>query len=145
MTIQFVDATESKGIIDAIRLAIGRPVLFYTDTPTDCPICSIDPVTNTSTNPYCTTCSGEGWIHHYNSVPIIGHITWAPSETLGWQSAGQYLTGDVRVQIEYSAANIATLDNTEYVIVDGKRFDISHKMYRGTPILNRIILDCSEE
>lgn len=144
MTIQYVDATESKAIIDAIRNAIGRTVLFYTDTPTDCPVCSIDPVTNTSTNPYCTTCSGEGWIHHFNSVPIIGHITWAPSETLGWQSAGTFSTGDCRVQIEYTASNMATLDTTEYAIIDGRKFEVANKMYRGTPIINRILLDCVE-
>lgn len=137
--------SDSKEVIDAIRGAIGRNVLFYIDTPTACPDCSLDPITNTSTDPYCTTCNGEHWIHSYSPTTILAHVTWSPSESLGWASGGQYIEGDCRVQIELTSGNITTLNNTQYVMVDGRRFTIRKKMYRGVPELNRILVDLSEE
>jgi hypothetical protein len=135
--------SDTRSAINAMRSAIGRPVLFYSPTITECTACSEDPVTHTSTNPYCTTCSGIHFISVYNPVTITGHITWGASETLAWSVGGQYLEGDVRVQIEHTAGNISILDTTDYIELDGKRFRIDHKTYRGVPTLNRIILDCS--
>ena len=137
--------SDTKDVIDAIRGAIGRDVYFYTDTPTQCSGCSLDPITNTSTDPYCIICDGLHWIPSYTEVSISGHITWGPSEVMGWVTGGQYIEGDCRVQIEYTSGNLNTLDNTEYVMVDDKRFTIRKRMYRGVPSLNRILIDLSEE
>jgi hypothetical protein len=137
--------TDTRELINSIRGVVGRAVYFYTDNPTECSVCSLDPITNTSTNPYCTTCSGLHYIHNYSSTTISGHITWNPAETLQWSAGGQYELGDVRVQVEYTVSNLSTIDNTEYIMVDGKRVIIRNKIYRGVPELNRVLLNCSLE
>jgi hypothetical protein len=128
-----------------MRSADGREIFFYTVSGVDCPVCSIDPVTNTSTNPYCVTCDGRGYLYTYSGVSISGHITWGQADILKWQSGGQFSEGDCRIQVEYTQTILDTLENTVYVMVDGKKCTIRKTMYRGVPQLNRILLDLSEE
>lgn len=142
-TITFPSNTNT--VVNDIRDVIGRLVTFYKQYRQDCPVCDLDPVTDTSTNPYCITCSGRGYTYTYSGSDIRAHITWAPSETLGWVSGGQYIDGDCRIQIEYTTQNITVIDESSYAMVDGKKFIIRKKMFRGVPELNRILIDLSEE
>lgn len=133
--------TNTTEVIDDIRGAIGRPVDFYSIVSTSgCPICALDPITNTSTDSFCPVCSGAYWLPTYNYTTISGHIMWGQIDKLQWESAGQYYDGDCRIQIKYTLANFDLLDNTEYVMVDGKKMDIRNKELRGVPQINRIIL-----
>lgn len=143
MTITF--PSDTRDTINDIRNAIGRTVTFYREYEQDCPACTIDPVTNTSVNPYCIVCSGLGYLYTYSGFGITGHITWSPSETMNWVTGGQFIEGDCRVQIEHTAANITIVDNTDYVMIDGRKFKINKKMYRGVPELNRILIDLTED
>ena len=143
MTITFPNNTTE--IIDEIRAAIGRPVeFFYVASSVACPVCTLDPITNESTDAFCVVCSGTYWIEVYNTYTVSGHITWGPLETLGWQTGGQFLEGDGRVQVKYTEELLTVLDTTKYLIVDGKTVDIKNKIYRGATDLNRILLNVKE-
>ena len=145
MEISFPEDTEST--IDAIRDAIGRDVNFVTATLSGCTTsgCYLDPVTDTSTNSFCPTCSGLYWIPSYTQNAVNAHITWAGADIMGWVAGGQYFDGDCRIQIKYTATNLSLVEDAEYVEVDNKVFTIRSKILRGVQNLNRIILDLIEK
>ena len=143
MNITFPDNT--KAVIDAIRKSIGREVEFITtESGNPCPVCDLDPIANTSTDSFCTTCSGMYWIPIYETYTISGHITWGNDEIQQWESAGKWIDGSCRVQIEYSDSNMTVLDKTSYLVVDGKKLEINKKLFRGVQPLNRVLLDLKE-
>jgi hypothetical protein len=143
MTITF--PTDTADIIDAIRTAIGRPTYWYTEnTSTACPVCTLDPVTNLSTNAFCNICNGAYWIKTYTTNTISGHVTWAFSEQLGWQTGGQMMEGDCRVQIDYTLENVTIVDTAVKVEVDGKDMQVIKKTLRGVPQINRVLVDLKE-
>lgn len=136
--------SDTREITNAIRGAIGRAVYFYHDDMTECTACKLDPITNTSTNPYCVVCSGQHFIHSFKPTTISGHVTWAPSETMHWTQGGQYNQYSCRVQIEFTPGNISVLDKTIYVIVDDKQLRVEKSTLRGVPEINRVLLDLIE-
>ena len=143
VTITFPDDTVD--VIDAIRDAIGRDItFFYVYSSMACPICVLDPVTNTSKDAFCYVCSGEYWIPLYSGETINAHITWGYSEQLGWLSGGQLDEGECRVQIKYTASNLTVVNEAKYVDVDGKSMQIIKKILRGVKNINRIIIDLKE-
>ena len=142
MYISFPEDTEET--IDAIRDAIGRDVNFVTVTLSGCSVCSLDPVTNTSTDSFCPVCSGLYWIPSYINNLVNAHVTWAGADILGWVAGGQYFDGDCRVQIKYTNTNLNLADNAEYIVVDNKIMTVKSKILRGVQNLNRIILDLIE-
>lgn len=137
--------SNTKSVIDEIRNAIGRNVIFYTEVLEDCPICAINPVTNESTNPFCTTCSGVGYIITYSGTTMLAHITWNPSETLQWVEGGQWKGYDCRIQIEYTITNKSIVSGADNVEVDGVKLRIANKSPRGVQSLNRIVLGLIEK
>lgn len=133
-------------IIDGIRTAIGRVVTFYTVASSiACPDCSLDPITNTSTDPFCTVCSGIHWTPVYTASGIKAHITWGNADQLNWVTGGQFFDGDCRVQIKYTSEHLEIADNARYLVVDNKELTIKSKILRGVPEINRIILDLLEK
>lgn len=143
MTITF--PTNTADIIDQIRGAIGRDVNFiYVAGNTPCPTCSLDPITNTSTDSFCPTCSGYYFIPVISGFVTSGHITWGKSEMLNWQSGGQLFDGDCRVQVKYTSEILNVISKTKFLQVDGKELEIKKTNYRGVKDLNRVLLDCIE-
>lgn len=133
-------------VINNIRSAIGRTVYFYIlESSEPCSLCDLDPITNTSTNSFCPVCSGEFWIRTYTSIPVSGHITWGGLDQMDWSKGGQIYTGDARLQIEYTETNLNLVNNVKWLIVDGKKMSIEKVIYRGVPVINRILLDLKEE
>ena len=146
MTITFPSNT--KEVINDIRDAIGRTITFNTlVSQSGCPVvgCNLDPVTNTSTNSFCPTCGSKYWINTYVDSEVTAHVRWKSMDADLWHTGGITWRGDCRAQIEYSAANITILDNSETVQVDGKLMSIEEKIYKGVPELNRIVLILNEE
>lgn len=137
--------SDTTDTIDAIRGAIGRDITFWTVSKEPCSGCSVDPVTNKSTNSFCLVCSGLGYIHTYSGYTVSGHVTWGYSELLGWQTGGQIYMGDCRVQIKYTPESIAVVDGCTFADIDGKKLSVKHKTLRGVPAINRIIIDMKEE
>jgi hypothetical protein len=143
MSITFPSNTKTQ--IDSMRLAIGRTVEFKVENKVDCPICVLDPITNTSSDPFCPTCSGYGYLITHSGYPVLAHITWGPIDYLNWVSGGQLSDGDCRIQIEYSVINLNLVDTAHTVVIDTKKMRITKKAFRGAKELNRIILDLDEE
>lgn len=141
MIITYPDTTAT---IDSIRDAVGRDVDFYVATLSGCPDCSLNPVTNTSTDSFCLTCSGEYWIPTYEVETINAHVTWGDADQLAWVTGGQIREGDCRVQVKYTEANLSAVENADYLVVDGKRMRVENKNFRGIPTINRIIINTSE-
>lgn len=132
-------------IIDDIRTLIGRCVTFYVVVSSiACETCSLDPVTNTSTDSFCPECSGNYWTPVYSGNSVNAHITWGNADLMNWKTGGKYYTGDCRIQIKYTDTNKYLADNAEYIVVDDKELTVETKILRGVPTLNRIILDLNE-
>jgi len=144
MTISFPDDTENT--IDAIRNAIGRYVTFVTVSATACTAsgCGLDPVTNTSTNSFCTTCSGLYWIPNLSTYVVKAHVTWGNADQLNWVTGGQFFEGDCRIQVKYTPELLAEIERTDHVLVDNKKFEMQSKIYRGVPEINRVLIDLVE-
>lgn len=135
---------DTKNTIDEIRSVIGRPITFVTVSKVPCSACTLDPVTDTSTNSFCVVCSGEGYTYSGADVVVTAHITHDPSNAQQWSSGGKIIEGDCTVQIEYTVTNVDTIQHTSYVEVDGSKYSIKKQTLRGVPTLNRIILDLIE-
>jgi hypothetical protein len=131
-------------IVDSIRYAIGREVTFVTHTVSGCYNCSLDPITDTSVNSYCSVCSGKFWIPTYSGTQVSGHITWGSADILNWYSAGQQFDGDCRVQIKYTVANLDLVKNCDWIEVDDKKLQVKKTILRGIKPLNRILIDLIE-
>lgn len=132
-------------IIDDIRNRIGRDVVFYTTTISGCAVCSLDPVTNESTDSFCTTCSGVYWIRTFSGVAINAHVTWGSADELAWVTGGQFFDGDCRVQVKYTDTNATVIENTDYVDVDSRKMRIKSVIPRGVPEINRLLVNLVEE
>jgi len=143
MAITFPTNTEET--IDAIRGVIGRDVTFYLVDYTTCSSCSLDTLTNTSTDSFCPTCSGVYYIPVPSGVTISGHVTWGNTDQLMWAPGGQVFDGDCRIQIKYTLNNLDTVKNCEYVEADNIRLRVDKHILRGVKDLNRIIILLSEE
>jgi hypothetical protein len=136
---------DTKPVIDAIRNAIGRNITFVLDTITNCTVCSLDPVTGGSTDPFCTTCGGKYYIVTDANHIVLAHVTNGRVDQLGWASGGQFEEGDCRAQLDYTTVNDGYVANARKIIVDGKEYRIKNKEYRGAPQINRIILYLRQE
>lgn len=136
----------TKTVIDSIRGAIGRDVEFFVVASSiACPTCGLDPITDHSTDSFCPTCSGVYWIPVYSGYTCSGHITWGSADFQDWVSGGYQFDGDVRVQIEYTVANLDIVDRSVYVHVDNKVMEIKDFILRGVQSLNRILIDMIEK
>lgn len=125
---------------------IGREVIFnYVISVSGCPVCSLDPVSNTSTDAFCVTCSGAYWLETIEPYPTKAHITWKSSEGTAWYSAGTQQMGDCTVRVNYSSGIASIIDTTKYIEVDGRVMQISKSNLRGAPVANRIILTLLEK
>ena len=144
--------TNTADVIDEIRGAIGRSITFYVVTVSGCQACTLDPITNTSTDSFCPVFSGVHWIVTLSGAAINAHIIWGNVDSLGWYPGGQTLEGDCRAQIKYTLPNITIVDSVfenqsiygAYIDVDGKHMEIKNKVLRGVPEINRILIDLKE-
>jgi len=146
MFVNWESHTNRVNIIDQIRAAIGREVYFMIPTYSGCPepTCSLDIVTNTSTDAFCNTCNGEYWIPIYDEVTISGHVFWKRADEETWVTGGKYPDGVCTVQIKYTTENLSGVESADYIRVDDRLMKIKSKVFRGVPQINRIILTLDE-
>lgn len=133
--------------IEQMILMDGRTVTFYViDTLSGCSLCSLDPITNTSTDSFCPTCSGDYWIPTYSGWDVTAHVTWGRSESRAWETGGMLDNGDCTVKYMHTPSGEYMALNAEYVMVDGRKMDIQPGItLRGIPDVNRIIVHLKEE
>lgn len=141
---QVVFPSNTRDVIENIINAIGRDVQFVSSTLSGCSDCSLDPVTNTSTDSFCETCSGQYWIPTYSSNNIKAHVTWKFADLDNWQTGGHVLNGDGTVKVMYSGIYMDIIESSDYLIVDGKVVDIEKVTLLGVPSINRIVLNFKE-
>lgn len=134
----------TRDTIENIINEIGREVTFVTSTKSGCFNCSLDPVTNTSVNTYCTICSGVYWIPTYSSNAIVAHVTWKYSDDKQFNTGGMTFLGDGIVKVMYSGPYMEIIDNADYMVVDGKKVDLQKVTLLGVPSINRISIDFKE-
>lgn len=144
MSITFPSGTSD--IITQIRNAVGRLITFNrVISQSGCSACSIDPVTNVSTNSFCSECGGKYWIDVISGTNINAHVRWR-SENQDKRYPGGYLyDGDCTAQIEYTDTNMTIIDETNIVVVDNRELSIKEINPKGVPELNRIIIVLEEE
>jgi len=143
MTIIWPDDTVT--IINNIRNAIGRDIEFqYVVSSYECPDCNLDPVTDTSDNSFCPTCSGEYWIDVISGYSTIAFISWGPSDRLRWESGGTLSDGVCVVQVELTDTIEDIIPKTTCVVVDSRIMEIKKSMRRGVQPLNRVLLSLIE-
>lgn len=131
--------------IEEIIGKIGRDVSFYyVYSSQACPDCSLDPITNTSIDSFCHTCSGEYWIPAYSGVTMSAHITWKYDFGLEYPTGGKVLIGDARVKVLYTSERENIIKASSYLVVDNKTMDIEKVTILGAPAVNRIIVDVKE-
>lgn len=138
--------SNTRDIIEEILNEDGRTVTFYTPTVSGCVAsgCSLDPVTDTSTNSFCPVCSGSYWITTYSGSDITAHVTWKYADQRQFHTGGWVFLGDGIVKIMYSGVYMDIVDETDYIVVDGKQANIQKVTLLGVPSVNRIILDFKE-
>lgn len=136
--------TNTKDTIHDMIETIGRNITFYTISAYPCSGCTLDPVTNTSTNSFCTSCSGEYWIEAYSGYTVKAHITWKYADLKQWETGGWNFLGDGIVKVVISGPIIDIIDSASYIEVDGKYVNIEKITLLGVPELNRVIIDFKE-
>ena len=136
----------SRAVIQAMHDQIARAVTFYVvESVSGCYLCSLDPITGTSTDSFCTLCSGEYWIPTYSGVTYSGKVTWGTSEEKEWMTGGLVDNGDCLVTILHTPAAEQVVFDSEYVRVDGRELDVDKITLRGVPEVNRILVKLKEK
>ena len=135
--------SDTKAIITSIIDAIGRDVTFYTATLSGCSAsgCSLDPVTDTSTNSFCAYCSGTYWIQTLSGYTTKAHVTWKFADLNKWDTGGYVFNGDGIIKVMYSGDIFNIIDTAEYAVVDNKQVSIEKITLLGVPSVNRIVCD----
>lgn len=139
MTITFPSNT--KTVIDQIRGIIGRDITIYvTITGIACtqPGCSLDPVTNLSTDSFCTVCGGNYWLDTVSGCTVSGHIRWLGADKPMWVSGGVIEDGDCKVTITHSEENLNNVKNSKYFVVDNIEMYLKEYKLKGVQPINRI-------
>jgi hypothetical protein len=133
--------TDTKEIIDEIRGTIGRDVTIYvTVTGIACtqPTCSLDPVTNLSTDSFCLVCGGNYWLDTTSGYTCSGHIRWLGADKPMWVSGGVVEDGDCKVTITMSAENLNNVKNSHHFVVDDIEMYMKEYRLKGVQPINRI-------
>lgn len=123
----------------------GRPVTFYDAVSySGCNLCSLDPISNTSTDSFCVQCSGLYWIPVYSGLELQAHVTYGRVDNKEWQTGGIVNDGTVTAKVMFSGWISDYIDGTDYVILDGRVYDIVDVDERGIPERNRILVRLKE-
>jgi hypothetical protein len=135
--ISFPDNT--KQIIDNIRGAIGRNInIGTTILGSECPACTIDPLTNMSSDPFCSTCSGYGYLTSISGTTVSAHVNWNVLGSKEYHSGGFIEVGDCIATIEFSEELLSVIENADYFEIDDEKVFLKEYDLRGVPDINRI-------
>jgi len=138
--------TNTADVINEIRDNIGRDItikVLIDGTP--CPICELDPITNTSTDSFCEVCSGVYWLNTTSGYVINAHVRWMGADTPLYTPGGAIYEGDCIATIEYTEENLQNVQNSDSFIIDEKDLYLEKYTMRGVPTINRIRLYLKED
>lgn len=146
MTITF--PTNTKEVIDEIREAIGRDITIYvtiTGIPCTEVSCSLDPVTDLSTDSFCAVCGGNYWLETVSGWTVSGHVRWRSENQMLWVSGGKIMEGDCRVTITFSDEGLNNVKASKYFIVDDIEMYMKNYRLKGVQPVNRIQITLLED
>jgi len=144
MTMFMWPGTTVRNQIEEMIHAVGRNIdIFYTYSTYACPVCDLDPITQTSVDSYCETCSGTYWIDVYSGVTMSAHVTWKYDYKNEFETGGRIFIGDAQAKIMHTPEREQLVKDAKYLIVDGKTMNVIKETLLGTPI-NRIIISLKE-
>lgn len=138
--------SDTREQIEFIITQIGRPVDFYlVPTYSGCDLCSLDPVSQTSVDSFCPQCSGLFWIPIYSSFSPVAHVTYGQVDDKMWVTGGIVDNGMVTVKFMTSGWLEDAVNLTEFVVVDGREYDVVSVDVRGVQQTNRILVKLKEK
>jgi len=138
-------------IINTIRHTIGREITIFVDVVGDpCPVCTLDPVTNLSTDPFCVTCEGNYWINTISAWTCSAHVRWLSADRPLWVTGGVVEEGDCKVTISggsnvSSGTPLYNVQHASYFSVDGKEMYMKDFKLKGVQSVNRIQITLLED
>jgi hypothetical protein len=132
-------------IEEIINNSTGRDVdIFYVYSTYECPACNLDPITQTSTDSFCETCSGVYFIPVWSGIMWSGHVTWKYDFKNEFETGGRVFIGDVQTKFVYETERESILKTPKtYLVVDDITVDIIKTTQLGNPI-NRLVVHCKE-
>lgn len=144
MVISFPSNT--RDIIEQIIDTDGRMVTFYNVISlSGCWLCNLDPVSNTSTDSYCTVCSGRYWVPTYSGTEVKAHITYGQVDDKSWTAGGLIDNGNIEVKFMHTQELEDLVNDAEFFVVDGREMDVRRINLRGVPQTNRILVQLKEK
>lgn len=139
------EAEVSETILE-IRNAIGRNIqINITTSGIPCPICQLDPVTNTSVDAFCSGCHGDYWLETTSGLVALGHVRWLSTDMPILHQGGELPQGDCQVTIAFTPENLYAVQHATDFIVDTKRTTLKSYRLKGVPHPNRIAILMLEE
>lgn len=131
--------TNTKEIIDEIRGTIGREIEIFTKEELgQCTSCTLDTKTNKSIDPFCSTCSGTGYIYTISGTTVSAHVNWGYLDRGIFFATGKIRDGDCKATIEYTENNLDLIDRSIKFIVDDKDLYLIEYDLKGVKEINRI-------
>jgi hypothetical protein len=131
---------------DSIRESIQRAITVNVKVAgTPCPTCDLDPITNTSLDSFCETCSGVYWLNTTSGWLVSGHVRWMGADQPYYTPGGVIDTGDCLVTIKYTVSGLAHVQNSDSFIVDGRDMYLKKYILRGVPTVDRIRIILKED
>ena len=143
--------SNTAAIINTIRHTIGREITIFVEVIGDtCPICTLDPVTNLSTDPFCVTCEGNYWINTVSAWTCSAHVRWKRTDQPLWVAGGLIDEGDCKITISggvnaSSGTPLYNVQHSSYFVVDGKELYMKNYQLRGVQDPNRIAVILLED
>lgn len=132
MSFTYVFPEGSKDAIDKIRVTVGRLVTINVLAGrVGCTGCSLDPVTDHSTDSFCEICDGLYWINTYSGYTVIGHVRWQGADMNMYHAGGIIPYGDCKVTITYNDTNLEHVKESESWYVDDKTLYMEDFILKG--------------
>jgi hypothetical protein len=133
-------------IKDAIRESIQRAILINVAVEgTPCPVCDLDPITQTSTDSFCYVCSGVYWLNTVSGYVCSGHIRWRMADQPMYTAGGIIDVGDCIVTIKHTESNLTAVENSDSFTIDGRDLYLKNYVLKGVQELDRIRIILKED
>ena len=126
--------TDTTQVIDEIRVAIGRPVVFHIVVTGETNPNASDPVTGLAINSF----SGSKWVPSTLDVTVTGHVRWRGAEQKQYLPGGYLIDGDCSVTVAYADVSSLDLSRIKTMVVDGKTLVVRRLAYKGVQNINRV-------
>lgn len=140
------DFPDTTATLDEIRSKIERAITINVSIQGDpCPVCDLDPITNTSTDSFCVTCSGLYWINTTSGFSVSGHVRWLSADQPMYSEGGVIDTGDCIVTLKHTAEILSGVQNSYSFIVDNRDLYLKKYVLKGVRNLNRIRVILKED